>query len=156
MNMSRKNLALAVVAMLSFSLAGVAVAGQPLIQQRLAPYLLPSGAGVTPRLGFWGHMQYGKGMVVDRIQRGSVAARVGLERGDVIQAINGRRVHSTDRYHSLLRDSGGRVRLHIRDVRSGNIVIRSATLDNGSGPIGPRARPFSAVDPGDDFASDMR
>jgi S1-C subfamily serine protease len=85
----------------------------------------------APRLGFSGHFDYGHGMHVDRVSWGSQASRIGLERGDVIVAVDGQRLRSLNHYYGLLQHSGSRVTLHIEDGRTGRVVARVARLDNG-------------------------
>ena len=88
------------------------------------------GPGIpeAPRLGIYGHFQWGLGMVVDSVVWGTPAARVGLESGDVIRAINGRVIRSEWDYFQALGSSGGYARLSVQDVRSGVIVTRTAFL----------------------------
>lgn len=105
--------------------------------------ILPPAMPVVPRMGFMGHMEAGWGMVVDSVNPGSVAHRIGLERGDVITRINHTEINSDRGYSRALRDAvqfeGGQLALKILDVRSGRIVARTGNLFSGSGPVMPRS-----------------
>lgn len=72
-------------------------------------------------LGFYGH-SHGHGVEVLRVDFGSYAQRLGLERGDVIIGVNGRHVHSMADYKRALARAGSRVWLEVVDVRTGNVV----------------------------------
>ncbi len=92
-------------------------------QHRLmAPNPHGSGHAPTPRLGFNGQISYGHGMRVNYVQYGTPAHWIGLERGDVIVRINGRRINSRYDYDRALEDAayyrGGRVVLVVDDVRA--------------------------------------
>jgi hypothetical protein len=94
-------------------------------------YLLPDDCGEsTALLGFYGHMEYGAGMMVDRVLRGTPAWRLGLERGDLIVRINGRSFRTERDFARLLRAGGHRVRLHIEDVHTGRVLLRTAHLEH--------------------------
>ena len=75
--------------------------------------------GPTPTLGFHGSLAF-NGIRIDRVNFGSLAADVGLEAGDVITHVNGRRMTSIHVYRQQLRNSqlnGGRVQLRIENIR---------------------------------------
>lgn len=128
MNAALRNLVLATVVT---GLAGVS--SEALAQGRAELRLYPGPvAPENPRLGFHGHFEWGYGMAVDSVVWGTPAARIGLEGGDVILAINGHRLRSEWDYHRLLRASGGYVRLAIQDWRTGAVVARTAYLEGGS------------------------
>jgi S1-C subfamily serine protease len=82
----------------------------------------------TTALGFTGHFEPQQGMVVDRVHYGAPAWRLGLERGDAVQSINGERIRSPKHYAELLSDSPYRVRLTIVAVRTGRPASRSVFL----------------------------
>ena len=82
----------------------------------------------APRLGIYGHFEWGLGMVVDSVVWGTPAARIGLEPGDVIRAIDGRPIRSEFDYFQALRYGGAYVRVSVQDVRSGAIVSRTAAM----------------------------
>lgn len=126
MTTTAKNWAVAGVVMLVAALVGGNAMAAEGIQLRLRPEV-----PVQPRLGFEGHYDPGHGMHVDRVLRGSLAARIGLECDDVILAINGQRIRSLSHYYSLLRNSGGRATLYIEDHRTGRVVARSVWLSGG-------------------------
>lgn len=87
---------------------------------RVAPAVSPLVSGV-PRLGFMGQMINGRGMRVVSTNYGTPAYRAGLERGDVIYYIGGRRILSHFDYDSALQDAirfdGGWVTMVVRNVR---------------------------------------
>jgi len=87
------------------------------------------------RLGLYGHMQYGHGMVVDSVPWGTPASRTGLEPGDVIVRINGRWIQSDHDYFQALRYCGGVCNLLVQDVRGRGMVSVTVYLNGGSGPI---------------------
>lgn len=131
--MSAKNAcfaALAALAMLSAVARPASAEGAP----RVAPgaYVLP---GATYRLGFDGAF-VGYGVLVKRVHWGSMAEQIGLERGDVVLAINGQRIFGYQHYLSLLAQSGGYATLTVRDVRTGNHVFLLADF-NQLVPPGP-------------------
>lgn len=112
-------------------LAGLGLATSASADEKFQIRLRPSLPTQTsaPRLGFSGHFDNGHGMHVDSVRRGSPAARLGLEPGDTIIAIDGQRIHSLGHYYGLLGRSGNRVRLHIEDWRTGRVVVRTAFID---------------------------
>lgn len=79
-------------------------------------------------LGFTGHFERHHGMVVDRVHYGTPAWRLELERGDVVQSINGERIRSPKHFAELLRGSPYRVQLTVVDVRTGRLAGRSVFL----------------------------
>jgi len=127
MNATIKTLMLATV-FAGFASASHVNAAEGRMELRLYP-----GPGIpeAPRLGIYGHFQWGLGMVVDSVVWGTPAARVGLEPGDVIRAINGRVIRSEWDYFQSLGSSGGYARLSVQDVRSGMIITRTAFLGGG-------------------------
>jgi len=99
----------------------------------------PSQPHIAPphqyRLGLYGHMAYGRGMVVDSVPWGTPASRTGLEPGDVIVRINGRWIQSDHDYFQALRYCGGVCRLLVQDVRGRGLIPVTVYLGGGSGPI---------------------
>jgi S1-C subfamily serine protease len=71
----------------------------------------PTGPGIHPR-----------GLNVTRVVPGSPAFVAGLERGDNILAVDGRRVNTPDELHRLLHRTGRRAELTVRDSRTGRLV----------------------------------
>lgn len=88
---------------------------------RVAPVVGSPVPGSQPRLGFMGEMIHGYGMRVLSTNYGSPAQLAGLERGDVIFYINGRRILCQYDYSAALQDAamyrGGYVSLTVRNVR---------------------------------------
>ena len=93
--------------------------------------------GRQPRLGIDGRFDEGFGLAVDRVRWGTPAARLGLEAGDVIRAINGHWLRTELDYWRQLRDSQGELRLVVVDVRTGRLISRTVY-------IGPRYADFSS------------
>ena len=89
-------------------------------QVRVAPMVAPPSVS-TPRLGFMGQMIYGYGMRVLSTSYGTPAQMIGLERGDTIFWINGRRILCQFDYDTAMREAamyrGGLVNLTVRNVR---------------------------------------
>ncbi len=72
-------------------------------------------------LGFSGQ-GVGYGVEVMRVNYGSAADRLGLERGDVVVGVNGRPVRSMSEYKRSLARAGSVVWLDVVDVRTGYTV----------------------------------
>ncbi len=149
-----KGMGLLTVALVSLVSASSVFAGPvvPLYgapQTRLRPVFPPPVTYPTPyvpRLGIMGHMQYGYGMVVDSVNYGSLARRIGLERGDVIVRINNHPINNDHSYNQALikavQYQGGFVDLLVIDVRTGMTRHRAGNLNGGfSGPSQPRYVP---------------
>lgn len=94
----------------------------------------------VPELGFSSYVISGTGEYVLAVRRGSTAARIGLEPGDVILTLNGRRLTSERAWHQAMGHaaaSHGRLTLEIRDGRTGAIDCRTCHLfSTGCAPIG--------------------
>lgn len=90
-------------------------------QVRMAQPVIGTPTPGQPRLGFMGQMVYGYGMRIVAVNYGSPASRLGMERGDVIFSINGRRILSQYDYDGALQEAamyrGGYVSLTVRNVR---------------------------------------
>lgn len=95
--------------------------GNPKTRMYIAPGGGNPGYGQQPRLGFHGHMIHGYGMRVDHVLVGTPAQQVGLEGGDVIWRIDGRRILSRFDYDNAMRNAalyqGGWLTLTVRNVR---------------------------------------
>lgn len=109
-------------------------------QERLL--LRPDGPqGSTPKLGIVGYVEYGRGLVVERVFPYSPAQRLGLEPGDVILRVNDQRLRRDGDLQQALRRSGGFVRLLVDDVRgNGAVWTRTVSLRDGRGPSRPMMR----------------
>ena len=125
------------VAVTVVSLAGVgsAIAGPMPFQPRLRPSVPPAvNHSTTPRLGIMGHLNRW-GMVVDSVNPGSTADRMGLERGDKIVRINDRDINSDRSYQeslwSAVRFQNGFVKVTVVDVRSGRATQRIGHVRTG-------------------------
>jgi len=128
----------------------VLVAAKPAEAQythRAAPLVGPGAtAATTPRLGFYGRVQPNWGLMITSVTPGSLAARAGLEPGDVIMTVGGRRVNCYHDYLSGLQTAvqyqGGNVTLMIDNVRtrtaycSGRPEFRTINLYGYAGGCG--------------------
>lgn len=140
-----RGVAIAVAAIAVGSLLAATQAQAEPPRQRFAPpaaptlRFAPTQPYIAPphryRLGLYGHMQYGHGMVVDSVPWGTPASRTGLEPGDVIVRINGRWIRSDHDYFQALRYCGGVCNLLVQDVRGRGMVSVTVYLNGGSGPI---------------------
>lgn len=134
--MSRKSIltSLFVFALVTASFGRAAVAqydevvpmpGDAPTERAVMPYVMPPGGspgvGSRPRLGFMGTMIYGYGMRVDHVTFGMPAQRAGLESGDVIWSIEGRRILSRRDYDEALWHAaihhGGWVHMIVKNIR---------------------------------------
>jgi S1-C subfamily serine protease len=107
-----------VVWMAALAACAALARGQRARAQDPPPYLL----------GIYFRAVPGDGVEVLRVYPNTPAEHIGLEVGDVIVSVNGRAVTSTVDFRRAMNDSGGQVRLRVRDVRTGNLVYRSARL----------------------------
>lgn len=104
----------------------VLVAAKPAAAQhntRVAPLVGPGAqSATTPRLGFYGQVQPNWGLMITSVTPGSLAARYGLEPGDVIMSIGGRRINCFHDYlgglQAAVNYQGGNVTLMIDNVRT--------------------------------------
>jgi len=83
------------------------------------------------RLGIHGYESPGQdGLFIYATQPGSPAARLGLERNDVILAINDNKVRTAKGFHKTLLQAEGVARLTYRDVRTGRVMTSIVRLDD--------------------------
>jgi S1-C subfamily serine protease len=83
-----------------------------------------SPRSTLPQLGIHGYHVAGSGEYVLDVDRGSEAARVGLKRGDLILALNGRRLADRDDWDGMIGPAAagdGAVSLLIHDAETGEI-----------------------------------
>ena len=151
MNAALKSLLFSSVIVSLLGLTTVAHAAPPHIQLRLYPGSGPSVMPLvpeTPRLGFYGHFEWGYGMVVDSVPWGTPAKRMGLESGDVIRAINGQWLRSQADYYRAMQYSGGYVQVTVQDVRTGILATRVATIGGGyyAAPAGYSSGPSLSLE----------
>ncbi|QEF97542.1 PDZ domain (Also known as DHR or GLGF) [Stieleria maiorica] len=103
----------------------------------------PGQGSGNPVVGGWYLGVYGRygttGLLLTNVYPGTPAARVGLEVGDRIVAVNGRRIgvlpHGTRRIDTALQWSASRsgwVRLLVSDRRSGRLINVDVRLVRGS------------------------
>lgn len=83
----------------------------------------------VPRIGFSSYFD-GQGEQVTSVRSGSLAARIGLEPGDVILAVNGQRLTYDGAWYRLMSGAAkrGNLTLAIRDWRTGRIAYRYVNL----------------------------
>lgn len=96
-----------------------------------------------PRFGFESYNIAGYGERVTRVRQFGLAADMGLEPGDVILRMNHFNLDYHGAWNDALREAlwnhNGRVRLQIRDVRTGRVVERQVFVGGGpSGPVTPK------------------
>jgi S1-C subfamily serine protease len=99
-------------------------------------------AAETPRLGFRGTVVDlgpraavpapngvpNRGLRVDSVQANTPAARMGLERGDILISIDSMRFTSLEGYFQSLRCSGLRPSIVLINVRNGQLMRKSISL----------------------------
>lgn len=81
--------------------ARVRVIGGGDFQEKL---VVPPKTCCSPKLGFVGEMNC-HGMLILEVKRFSLAERAGLEPGDVIKTVNGRKVRSHQQFKQLLQNA---------------------------------------------------
>lgn len=90
------------------------------VAPRVMP-VLPSTCGFMPKLGFNGRLIPGVGMQILSVNYGGVAHREGLETGDIIVEINGRRMMYEFDYERALVDAAvynyGQISVLVRNIR---------------------------------------
>lgn len=124
---------------------------QPAIQPHIQP-IQPPPPVVLPKFGFQSYNVHGVGEQVTHVHCHSIAAQLGLERGDTILTLNGMPLTYHGAWNQALTNvmlqGGGMVHLNIRDVRTGQIVHRNAFVGGpGVGPITPKSVPVGSVGP---------
>ena len=86
------------------------------------------------------------GLYIWATRRGGPAARLGLERGDVILSIDGVATNTVDAYRSAIQASTGIIDLTFRDVRTKAVRRDKVTLDRGARSRNqPKLRPGLGV-----------
>ena len=84
--------------------------------------------GPLPQLGFSGYLVPGKGEYVLSVDPGTAAARIGLEPGDVILAVNGHGVARQGAWSEAMLQAGphgGSLTLRIRSGQTGRVTDRT-------------------------------
>ena len=87
------------------------------------------------RVGLSGHFEPDWGLVVQRVEPGSAAEQIGMQKGDVILELNGANLRSLGHYYRLLGTSPGRIQFTVEEVRSRKIVHRSLFLRQHGGTV---------------------
>ncbi|MHC4399113.1 MAG: hypothetical protein ACYTG0_05470 [Planctomycetota bacterium] len=144
--MKRANKITVAAVLAAFAAFGSAEAAFSQETQRTLVWPGPPTVPHQPRLGFYGHLEPGWGMVVDHVLWGTPAFRAGLERGDVLVRINHRRILSYRDHYWALRTSGSVCWLLVDDVRGRGRVWIPCRLRRPRGPVLLGGR--EAPDPG--------
>jgi S1-C subfamily serine protease len=113
---------------------------------------VPSARADQPKLGIEGEMvpvpgqfQFGigAGYRIDRVYWGSHAARMGLERGDIIVLIDNMWFQDCEAFRAALRQTGTTVRLAVINVRTGRLTWLHYRLNHDPRPHYGEAIPDS-------------
>jgi hypothetical protein len=131
---------------------GVPDAGAQARMKEFAPRIAPPRGDW--KLGVWVY-NTDTGVVITRVQHGSVAERHGLERGDRIVSVGGYQVGYVGDYlyplgYELQRQAGrrGNVLLLVQNVRNDELVSFDVRLDGGRvRPLPAEERPFDPATP---------
>jgi hypothetical protein len=118
--------------------SGMAWAAKPNTRLLPPPGLLP--VVNAPSVGYSYALIPGHGFRVTGVLRGTPAASIGLEVGDIVLSINGHRLTYMGADLPARREAaanGGWATLRIRDVRTGWIADRTVNLFHPFGPVGP-------------------
>lgn len=150
MNVKFRNAALALLTSVALlTIASTTHAGPP--QALLLP---PQNDCYVPKFGFSSFNIHGVGERVTHVRWGGLAARLGLEPGDMILSLNGYRLIYHGAWNDALHEAmheGGLVRLRIRDVRTGHVAFREIYVGDEYGPITPKSH---VVDYPQDYPDD--
>jgi S1-C subfamily serine protease len=104
-------------------------------KRRTRPAESDPAACPLPQLGFCSFVISGTGEYVLSVDRHTAAARIGLEAGDVILALNGQRLQTEGAWYQAMARaaaSDGRVTLRIRNGRTGHIAQRTCRVFSGA------------------------
>jgi len=129
MKTSTRTIALTLIAALFVSTASVASAAP---QQALLLQPPQYGPQFLPKFGFRSYTLAGVGEVVTYVRPGSLAWKMGVQRGDIFRSLN----HFELTYHgawndalrSALINDGGYVHLHIIDRNTGVVATREVSF----------------------------
>jgi predicted metalloprotease with PDZ domain len=138
MNTFARMTALALLA----SLTSVFLSSSPASAAQPNALLLPPGPDYClPKFGFSSFNVSGVGERVTNVRWGGIAARMGVEPGDMILSMNGfpltyHGAWSDALYRAMAR--GSWVQLKIRDVRAGHIAFRQIYLGDRVGSVTPK------------------
>jgi hypothetical protein len=137
---------------LLFGFALAAVAAPVSAASPKALHFAPGEPYGLPSFGFSSSTVYGFGERVVYVRPGGRAFYLGLEPGDVILSLNGYnltyRGSWNDALSRALYSGSSRVRLKIRDVRTGRIFVKETFVGYADGPVTPyfkTAKPQSHV-----------
>ena len=135
MKTSTRTIALALIASLTF-LAAPSVEAAP--QQALLLQPPVQQPNFLPKFGFRSYTLAGVGEVVTNVQWGSLAWKMGLQKGDIIRSLNYFELtyHGAwnDALQSALVNNNGFVQLQIIDRNTGLIASRSVNLGGYGSP----------------------
>jgi hypothetical protein len=158
MKTSTRTIALALIASLTF-LAAPSVEAAP--QQALLLQPPQQQSNFLPKFGFRSYTLAGVGEVVTNVQWGSLAWKMGLQKGDIIRSLNyfDLTYHGAwnDALRSALINNNGYVQLQIIDRNTGSIASRSVQFGGYGSPyvVGYGGQQTSyLVNGGNDYCQD--
>jgi S1-C subfamily serine protease len=121
--------------LLSLALASLCVLSVPVASQAFDPPYRQSW-----HAGYW-HIHQRYGLRINSVAWRSPAFYAGLERGDIILEVDGRKVRYPEQLHQALHRTGVRGVLTVRDARTGR--IRDVRVYPSNGHIGVTLSPIS-------------
>jgi len=125
---------------------------KPIVQSLLAHGKVVRGwlgvgiQDITPELSAAMKLASTEGVLVSEVQRGSPAEKAGLQRGDVILSVDGRKVSSTGELRNLVAAAGANVQSKVEIARNGQRQALSVKL--GETPGEPKGRQSGQAAPG--------
>jgi S1-C subfamily serine protease len=124
-----KVIAIGVVAAALFAAGAAAARAGSIKRPPAAPGAAPVDRDPLPDFGLGIDGEFnGRGIRITRAPSGGHAAQVGIERGDVLLAINGSPVRTPEDWVRMMTDNNGRFNIRLRDVRTGGITYRDVDL----------------------------
>jgi membrane-associated protease RseP (regulator of RpoE activity) len=116
----------------------------------------PTEGSVCPKIhwGFIGRLQPGWGFMIERVEPGSTAEKIGMQAGDLIVEINGVPVRSTGQYYRLTEKARGKIFFTIEQTPTGKICKRALFVrETGTGM---EITPFDPEFDGENLARQSR
>jgi len=143
--MKMRNFAIAIVLIMTMMAAGTQAQAQSQGQSTRAQqqYYVQPPVQVTPKLGVTGSIIAHWGFKISSVEPHSAAARMGLERGDVIKFINHKRIDCLQTFKNALQNAAsynnGHLRLTVDNVRArlGQSHQRIVTVNGSLFPSTP-------------------
>lgn len=96
-----------------------------------------SGNSLTPQLAEFFGVKQGKGVLISEVTKGGAADKAGLKAGDVIVAVNGKEVGSTDALRDAVNSdwTGDTAKVHLTIVRDRHEQTVEAELHRSQPPM---------------------